>query len=266
MSTLILLVLAAVLGFLVGGMVNAFVMRTRESLMFTTARSCAVCAEPASASEYLPIFGYFAVKGRCGRCRAIIPWQYPATELAIALLFVIFAARALSLWGLELPEFVAANETLWLFVRDAAIASLLVIVFVFDYRASIIPDRITIPAMVLAIIFNLWLGLPVISIFLGGLLLGSFFAVQFLVSNGRWVGGGDIRLGMLIGFLLGPWIGLATLLVAYVVGAIAGLVLIASGRRKLQSHVPFGTFMAAATVLAMLFGEWAVEWYLGFLN
>lgn len=262
----LILIGAAVLGLLVGGLVNALVMRTRESLMFTVARSCAICAEPVSSTEYLPIFGYFAVRGRCGGCQAVIPWQYPATELAFALLFIVFAARAAGLWDGAFPEFVSPNEGVLLFIRDAIMVTALILVFVFDYRASLIPDRITIPAIVAAIVLNLALGMEPGRMLLGGLFLGGFFAIQFLFSGGRWVGGGDVRMGMLMGFLLGPWVSIAALLLAYILGAIVGVVLIASKKRSLGSHVPFGTFMALSTILAMLFGDLVIDWYLNLLG
>lgn len=266
MSDAFLLVSAAVLGLLVGGLANAFVMRTKESLIFTTARSCAVCATPVGAKELLPLVGYFMVKGRCNRCKAVTPWQYPATELVFGLLFVVFAARVLGLWNLDFPTFVNGDHAWLLFVRDALIASLLVLVFIFDYRASIIPDRLTIPAMIIALIANLMLGVDVVTLLLGGFLLGSFFAVQFLISKGRWVGGGDIRLGMVMGFLLGPWLGLEALLISYVAGSMVGVGLLISQKRDMQSHVPFGTFMAIGTVVTMLWGQQLLDWYLGFFS
>jgi prepilin signal peptidase PulO-like enzyme (type II secretory pathway) len=266
MTDILYLLGALVAGLLAGGIANARVMRTKESLIFTTARSCSICAQPAHPKELLPIFGYFAVKGRCHRCKEVIPWQYPATEAVFAALFVIFAARAMGLWGFEIPAFVSSDETFLLFVRDALMATALILIFVFDYRAYIIPDRLTIPAMVVAILANVALGIPVPSILLGGFLLGGFFAVQFLMSQGRWVGGGDIRMGMLMGFLLGPWLGVVALLVSYVVGAIAGVFLLLSKKRELGSHVPFGTFMALGTIVAMLWGQQILDWYLGLLS
>jgi prepilin signal peptidase PulO-like enzyme (type II secretory pathway) len=266
MTDFLYILAALVAGLLAGGIANARVMRTRESLIFTTSRSCSICAQPSHPKEMLPVFGYFAVRGRCHKCKAVIPWQYPATELVFAALFVVFAARALSLWGLDLPAFVAADETFLLFVRDALIVSALILIFVFDYRAYIIPDRLTIPAMIAAILCNVALGVPVVPILLGGFLIGGFFAVQFLISKGRWVGGGDIRMGMLMGFLLGPWLGVVALLLSYVAGAMAGIFLLATKKREMASHVPFGTFMAVATVVTMLWGQQIMDWYLGFFS
>lgn len=266
MTDALYLVGALVTGLIAGGVANALVMRTRESLIFTTSRSCSICAQPVSSTEMLPLVGYFMVKGRCQKCKAVIPWQYPATEVVFSLLFVVFAARALGLWGLELPPFVMGDQAWMLFLRDALIASILVLIFVFDYLAYIIPDRLTIPAMMIAIVANLALGMPVVPMLLGGFLLGSFFAVQFLVSKGRWVGGGDIRMGMLMGFLLGPALGVVALLIAYVSGAIIGLGLLMTKKRDMASHVPFGTFMAVGTIVTMLWGQRILDWYLGFFS
>ncbi len=257
---------ALIAGLLAGGIANARVMRTRESLIFTTSRACSICAQPSHPKEMLPIFGYFAVKGRCHKCKEVIPWQYPATEAVFAFLFVVFAARALSVWGLELPAYAGGDEALLLFVRDALIVSALILIFVFDYRAYIIPDRLTIPAMIVAIVCNVALGIPVLPILLGGFLIGGFFAIQFLMSKGKWVGGGDIRMGMLMGFLLGPWLGVVALLLSYVAGAVVGVFLLGSRKRQMGSHVPFGTFMALATVVTMLWGQQILDWYLGFFS
>ncbi len=255
---------ALILGLLAGGIANARVMRTKESLIFTTSRSCSICAAPAHPKEFLPIFGYFAVKGRCHKCSAVIPWQYPVTEAVFGILFVVLAARALGLWGFDIPAYVSINETFLLFVRDAIVASALILIFVFDYRAYIIPDRLTIPAMVTAIVCNMILGVPVTTIMLGGFLIGAFFAFQFLMSQGRWVGGGDIRMGMLMGFLLGPMLGVIALLISYIMGAAGGVYLLASKKRTLGSHVPFGTFMAVGTLIAMLWGQQIFDWYSSF--
>ena len=264
MMIAILTLLAGLLGLLVGAVMNAKILRSEESMSFTTNRRCGVCAIPTSSVEMLPIAGYMAMRGRCRSCKAVVPWQYPATELAVGILFGLFAARALL--HVELPGFVLPNEVLVLFVRDALMTCALALVFMFDYRASVIPDRVTIPAIIVALIFNLWLGMDVGMMLLGGLIIGGFFAIQYLLSSGKWVGGGDIRMGLLMGFLLGPILGIVGLFLSYVFGAIIGIGLILTKRRTIDSHVPFGTFLALATFVCMLFGERLVNWYASFFS
>jgi prepilin signal peptidase PulO-like enzyme (type II secretory pathway) len=264
MTVILLSLGAGILGLFVGALMNARILRSPESLAFTTNRTCATCAVPVSATESLPVVGYLAMRGRCRKCLSIVPWQYPATEIAIGLLFAAFAARALL--HFELPDFVTPDEVGLLFVRDALMVVALSLVFMFDYRASVIPDRVTIPAMIVALVCNILLGADVGMMLFGGLILGSFFAVQYLLSGGRWVGGGDIRMGLLMGLLLGPVLGIVGLFLSYIFGAIIGIFLIIMRKRDMNSHVPFGTFLALATCVCMFIGERLLTWYMGLFS
>lgn len=264
MLPIVAIPLAAILGLFAGGFANAGIMRTKETLSFTANRKCSVCAHPVHGHDTLPIIGYLGLRGRCRNCKAVIPWQYLVTEVAMAALFALFAWRAFSLFGA--PVQVEAEEAMLLFARDAGVAFFLVLIFMFDWRASVIPDRLSIPAMFIALLANILLGIPATEVLLGGLLIGTFFAMQFFLTRGQWVGGGDIRMGLLMGFLLGPWIGIAALLLSYILGAVVGLFLIATGRRQLSSHVPFGTFMAVAILVCMLAGGPIVSIYIDALT
>ena len=123
----------------------------------------------------------------------------------------------------------------------------------------------TIPAMIFAIIINLWLGtVPAWSVLVGGLVLAGFFWIQFLLSKGTWVGGGDIRMGALMGFMLGLEHGLVALFIAYVLGAIVGLMMMVTGRATRKTSVPFGTFLSVSTVLVLFAGKQILDWYLSF--
>lgn len=258
------LALAAVLGVIVGSIVNATVLRTKAGLPLMSRAKCLVCVEPLAWFDVIPVLSYFALKGRCRRCSAAIEWQYPAVEAAMAVLFALFAARII--FSLGIPLYITGTEHALLFIRDAVVSVFLVIIFLYDFRFSVIPDRFSIPAIILVILFNLVLGAPSWSLLLGGLAIGGFFSVQYLVSQGRWVGGGDIRLGLLMGFLLGLPMGVVALFLSYIIGAIGGLFLLAFGHRKVTSHVPFGTFLALATVITMIWGPSLLGWYLGLIQ
>jgi len=80
--------------------------------------------------------------------------------------------------------------------------------------------------MIVALIFNVALGADAINLLAGGFLIGGFFAFQFLLSGGKWIGGGDIRMGLLMGFMLGLELGIVALFISYVLGAIVGVGLI----------------------------------------
>jgi leader peptidase (prepilin peptidase) / N-methyltransferase len=259
----ITLVIAGVLGLVCGAFVNTFLLRTPDGLRFTVGRrKCVTCARPMQIKDHLPLVSYVAMKGKCRACKTVIPWQYPALEVAMTVLFVGFAWQIVAVNADVQPLSNAIGVSFGLFVRNALMAMLLVPIFMFDYRASVIPDRLSIPAMIVALSLNTVLGVDPISMLLGGCMLGSFFAIQYLASKGQWVGGGDIRMAMVMGFLLGPVLGLFALLVAYVLGALVGLYLLLTRRRDLHSHVPFGTFMVVGTFISLFFGHAIVGWYL----
>lgn len=258
------IVVALLIGVIVGSLVNAIVLRTKSGLPLMSRAKCIRCVEPIAWFDLIPVLSYFTLKGRCRRCSAAIEWQYPAVEAAMGILFALFAARILL--GVGIPGFVTTSEYGLLFIRDAVISVFLVIIFLYDFRFTVIPDRFSIPAIIAAILFNLALGAAGWSLLLGGLALGAFFAIQFLASQGRWVGGGDIRIGMLMGFLLGLPIGVLALFLSYIFGALGGLYLVGAGHRRLDSHVPFGTFLAMGTIIAMVCGQELLVWYLNLIS
>ena len=94
---------------------------------------------------------------------------------------------------------------------------------------------------------------------------GGFFLLQFVISKGKWIGGGDIRLGLFMGASLGfPEI-LIALFLAYILGSFIGIFLIIIGKKKMSSKLPFGTFLAPATLITLFCGDKILEWYLSHL-
>lgn len=147
---------------------------------------------------------------------------------------------------------------LWLYWYFIAI---LIVIFVFDLKYYLILDKVTIPAMVMVFFINLMLGYSFANLMLGATLGGGFFWIQHYISKGKWIGGGDIRLGVLIGFMLG-WKGaLTTLFIAYVCGAFIGIILLTTGKKKMQSKIPFGTFLTSAAIIVLLWGDQILQIY-----
>ena len=241
------------LGLCVGSFLNVVIFRVHDGESFVRGRSkCRTCEEPLGIRDLVPVLSYLNLRGRCRGCKNVIAWQYPAVELATGALFILAYTHA----GVTIQ-----------FVRDAVFASFLVIIFVYDLRHMLIIDRFTIPAIIFAIIVNLWLGfIPAWSLLAGGLVLSAFFWIQFLVSRGTWVGGGDIRMGALMGFMLGLEQGLVALFLAYVFGAIVGGALLLAGKVNRKTPIPFGTFLATSTLAVMFVGAPMVQWYLRLFN
>lgn len=265
MNLVLWTVFISIIGLLVGSFINVVVFRSKSNEPFWRGRSkCRTCEEPIAAVDLVPVVSFFALKGRCRQCSATIEWQYPLVEIVCGVLFGVFFARAALAFGL--PEWLNQADWVALFIRDIVIGMFLVVIFVYDLRYTYILDRFSIPAMVIALVFNIGLGANPADLLFGGFLIGAFFAIQYLVSGGKWVGGGDVRMGMLMGFLLGIAYGLVALFLAYIIGAIVGIGLIALKKRKMDSQVPFGTFLTGATIIAMIFGKYILEWYMGFFG
>ncbi|MBI5370145.1 prepilin peptidase [Candidatus Uhrbacteria bacterium] len=243
------------LGVCIGSFLNVVIFRVPEGLPVWRGRShCLNCQTPIRPLDLIPVVSFFLLRGRCRGCHQTISWQYPVVELSLGLLFVLVAVFS--------PDGLVSIPLL---VRNLIFVTSLTLIFVYDLRYLAIIDRFTIPAMVIAVILNLWFGLvSPVSMLLGALVLGGFFYGQFALSRGTWVGGGDIRLGALMGFMLGLTQGLVALFIAYVAGAIFGLGLLALKKANRKTPIPFGTFLSIATVVMLLLGDAPLHWYLSF--
>ena len=247
------------MGTIAGSAVTAVLWRLESDESWFRGRShCRKCKRNLSARELVPIISWLVQKGRCLGCKSKIAASYPLIELVTGLLFAFgFAAR----FGLD-GAVISADPVRALLVsfRDFFAIAVLLIIFVFDYTKGLILDRVTLPAIVIIAAASLVLGMGPIALFAGVLIGAGFFWLQYLISRGRWIGGGDIRLGALMGALLG-WNVIAALFFAYITGAIVGVGLILSGRKEWVSKIPFGTFLSVAAIFTLYFGDAIVKWY-----
>ncbi len=250
-----------ILGLCVGSFLNVAIFRVHEERSVVKGRSkCKTCEEPISARDLIPVLSFFILRGRCRKCKSVISWQYPLVEFTTGVLFLLFFLKFNFGWFSS--PFVFSIEGMYTLVRDWIFIAFLIVIFVYDLRHMYILDRFTIPAMIIAIIFNLWIGvIPVMSIMTGAVILGGFFYLQFIISNGAWVGGGDIRMGALMGLMLGLNQGLVALFIAYLLGAIIGVILLLSKRVNRKTPIAFGTFMAVGTAVILFFGNAPLQWY-----
>jgi len=241
-------VLIIILGLVVGSFLNVVICRLHKEVSFLGGRSyCPFCQHTLGFWDLLPLFSFIFLRGRCHYCRKPISWQYPLVEAATALAFLIIYLR----YGLA-PEF---------FVYSV-FSCFLIVIFTYDYRYYLILDKITVPAMVVALILSVFvLKISGWHLLYGFFLGGGFFLLQFLVSKGKWVGGGDIRLGALMGLMLGYKYLLVALFAAYVLGSLIGILLIIFGKKGWTSQVPFGTFLSAGTFAAFIFGPSVIDYY-----
>lgn len=242
-------------GLCVGSFLNVVVYRLNHGQSPFRGRSfCPQCKKKIFWYDNVPLLSFILLKGKCRFCHFPISIQYPIVELATGILIPI-AYHQLSIINGNLLV-----TGCWLLVTGSLIA-----IFVSDWRYQTIPDEIVYPALAVTVLFHLR-SVPQAQHHLGGVLLAglaaaAFFYLLVLVTRGKGMGMGDVKLAGLMGLLLGfPQI-LIALFLAFLTGAIIGVILILLGRKRFGEHIPFGPFLTAATAVALFWGKNIWDWY-----
>ena len=223
-----------IFGSILGSFANVVILRHGTSHI--GGRSfCPNCKRILTWYELVPIFSWIALRGKCRTCHSAISSQYPLVELVMAA-----AAVIIGMAPVDLP----------LRILGVAIAFFLVCITVYDFKHTIIPDRWAYSIAALGFIYGvLAFGFGLTHV-VAGPLIAFPLALLWVVSQGRWMGLGDAKLMLGAGWLLGILGGYIALMIAFISGAIVGLILIGITRfRKgahaytMKSEVPFGPFL-----------------------
>jgi leader peptidase (prepilin peptidase) / N-methyltransferase len=212
------------------------------------------CGHKIAWYDNLPVFSFIILRGKCRHCSKKISWQYPAVELAVGILFVMVFYDHLQT-GLGTFE-----QTISL-ARDWLIITVMTALFVFDLRWYILPDALTLPAALSLFALNILAGFSLWNLLISGIIGSSFFLVQYLISKGKWIGGGDIRMGLLMGIALGWPLTIVAIFLSYILGSLVSIPLLLSGKKKFGSKIPLGVFLAAGTVITVLWGTEIKDFY-----
>ncbi len=256
-------IFSLVLGLLIGSFLNCLVWRLKEGESLGGRSHCRACKRLVRWHDNIPVLSFCYLRGKCRDCRETISWQYPIIEALTGALFFFAAWRIAARTGLWI-EWDAQN---WLMlVRDWIFLSALVAIFIMDLRWYVILDEITLPAAGALLVLNLLIGMSWQGLALSATIGTGFFLIQYAVSRGRWIGGGDIRLGLLLGAALG-WPGiLLAIFLGYFGGAIVGSGLLAAGKKGWGSQLPLGTFLTVSAAVTLFWGEAILDWYLHLIN
>lgn len=247
---------ALVLGLIVGSYLNVVIYRLPRRISTVLPRSrCPVCRSPIRALDNIPVLSYLWLRGRCRRCGAPIAWRYPAVEAVTGVLFVACFER----FGLT-PAALAG----------ALLCSLLVVLAMTDLDHFYLPDRLTLPGIVAGLAVQPWLPWGSFVGALAGAALGAglllaVWAGWYLLRGEEGIGLGDAKMLAMLGAFLGWPAMLVAFVAATASGAAFGLAMIAVGRFDRRSRLPFGFFLAAGGVVALLWGHPLVDSYRGLL-
>ena len=220
---------------------------------------CVNCKHTLGVWDLLPVISWVTLRGKCRYCKKPISWQYPTVELATALVFV----TSYIFWPIDITGLEYVIFGFWL----VTIVGLMALI-VYDIRWMLLPNRVVFPLyfVALAIVVLRFVqnpeALTIYQTVTGVLVGGGLFYVLFQVSKGKWIGGGDVKLGFLLGALVGrPDHAFLMLFIASLLGCIYILPSLATKRLKRSSRVPFGPFLILATIIVVLFGNDIITWY-----
>jgi prepilin signal peptidase PulO-like enzyme (type II secretory pathway) len=253
-------------GLILGSFAKVLVERGQEGKSLGGRSECDKCHKKLSWYDNIPLLSYLFLGGKCRQCGEKISWQYPAIELLFGIVFVLIAWRTGGITGyLDKEDLI--NTVFYL-----SIGFVLLIILIWDLKYMVIPDGLVVGGLILAVIyfgyrylespdFLMNVDTDLSRNFLGGLLAGGFFYLMFTVSRGRWIGGGDVKLGFLLGFLVGWREVYSLLLMAYLLGSVPAIYLLLSKKATVKTKIPFGPFLVIAGLVIMLWGERLMAWW-----
>ena len=275
-----------VVGASVGSFLNVVIDRVPAGKDIIGKRSsCDKCKKTLAWYDLIPIISWLLLKGKCRYCREPISPQYPIVEGTSALLFVFVASRFF--------PYNAGNSALTLshyltLLHYLFSISVLIVIFVIDLKHQIIPNKISYFAIFISLIYLVILGLlqtqvtrsltaqiapnlvptqlqtiwfaKINTAIAAGIASAAFFTIVYLTKE-KALGGGDAKLALFIGLLVGWPLILVAIFLSFILGAVVGLNLILLRLRKFGQRIAFGPFMCVAAIITLFWGEKLFYWY-----
>jgi leader peptidase (prepilin peptidase)/N-methyltransferase len=239
-------------GLIIGSFLNVVIARLpdRKSLLWPRS-SCPTCGALIAWHDNIPVLSYAMLRGHCRTCSAVISPRYPIVEIATAGLFALAYGR----FG-TCPD---------LLVAMGLLAALVVITGI-DLDRQNIPDLITLPGIIVGLLVSLatqrvsWID-SLIGILVGGGIFWAILQASLILMGREGMGGGDVKLGAMLGAFLGWKVVLLSIFLAVVLGGTLALVLLALKITGRKEPIPFGPFLAAGGVVGLFWGERVITWY-----
>lgn len=229
--------------------------------------ACPRCSQKLKTLDLIPVFSWIFLLGRCRYCHKKISQRYLLVELAMGFVFVLIAWHLNSVSLLTEIKFLS----IWSLAFTCFVACFLLAVFLVDLKHFIIPDRflwfllggILVNWMVLLVFKQYDWGDILVKISSGLGFFGLFFLI-FIMSKGKWLGFGDIKYFLVVGLLLGLKGFFVMIFLASFIGALVGILQIIFLGKNLKSKLPFGVFLAPATLVAYLWGTSLLDYIFNF--
>lgn len=283
-------ILGFVIGTILGSLGYALAGRVMKGASFWERSHCLRCKKTLGVRDLFPVVSYIFLKGRCRYCKRGISYEYLLAEVGmgvlVSLLFILFFPKDFSIGPLINLAF------------KSYLLVVLMIIFLVDLKVGLIPDRITYPAVVVALIYLLidvtirsWnfyqsvmelpfgkylvppyspylfdnlarVWNPILWALLSAVGLSLFFALLIITTRGRGMGWGDVKYVFLLGLALGFPASIIAVLLAFLTGALVSLILIVIKKKHFGQTIPFGPFLSLGAIASLFWGNQILNWYL----
>lgn len=242
---LVISVFAFIFGSIIGSFLNVVILRhntgLREKRSF-----CYSCGHRLTPRELVPIFSYLFQGGKCLNCKSKISSQYFWVEFTMAVLSLLLMSFTKN-----------TNLYFWFlnYVLLIILFSFLLCTFVYDLKHKIMPDRWTLGAFIISIVFVILNGTNWVDVLIGAIAIPAPLLLINIVSRGRAMGFGDVKFAVVMGVLLGVSGGFAAMIISFWLGGLVGVYLLIKYPKKVnrKSEIPFAPFLILGTVFAFLF-------------
>lgn len=244
------------LGLCIGSFLNCVIYRQEQEKTIQGRSFCPNCKHSLSWKDLFPVFSFIYLSGKCRYCKKNISWQYPLVEVITGLAFLFIF--------LLFPQYTLINifKILFLFY----IFSSLIILFIYDFKNSLIPEIVLFPAIIAGFIYALMSGVSLVSMALAIAVSCLPLFLIFWISKEKAMGFGDVELALFMSVFLGFPNILVALFLAFFFGAIIGLILMFFKGRGLKSEIPFGPFLIFGTIVSVFWGSIIIKWYLSLIS
>lgn len=257
-------------GLFVGSFLNVIIDRLPSGEPFWSGRSrCDSCKQPLRWFELIPLVSFVIQRRRCRRCGVFLSLQYPLLEIVTGLVFGVYV-------GLLSPLLLSEPIK---FMYGLVFVCSLIIITAIDIKHGIIPDEIIyfhVIAFLVYVLIDLtgnllalnetsqllgWINIYLLYV-VAACSAGLFFYLLVLFTNGKGMGGGDVKFAFVMGLVLGPLNTLIAIYLAFIVGGILALILMALRKKRFGQTIPFGPFLALGSFIALVFGQELWAFYL----
>lgn len=263
-SFLLLTTFLFLAGTVIGSFLSVVILRSIAGEGWVSGRSrCDSCRNTIAWYDNVPLLSYLILRGKCRYCREPILPLHPMVEVLTGVLFVWWYWGGFIFFKLTQTPLSVLQPLFWL-----AVGLLLIYLFIIDLNYMILPDRPVYALFGVAVLYRITLVVSGIMrvndlylAILAALVSFLFFFLLWLFTKGKGMGFGDVKLVVPLALLLGAQKMVVCLFLAFILGAIVGIILIAFGKGKLKTAIPFGPFLIVSTAVSLLFGDTLFSWY-----